>query len=323
MRRRPDRRMQRRCRSRQRPDRTGPRKRGVRVAPRLASFEPGYQAPDTLVNALSILLEGDYPRGMPLSPPPPEFRLRGEAGIGDGDLAGSVSCVLPALRLNDLISPPDLARFHREGLVFPSSSDEPWFEKTIDRWRQKPARERRVRFDPSGTLGRPRSVVWFTRRRSLASAPGHRDAGNHAQRSRDRLGLVHHGRGAVLAALHFPAQLLRTRSSARPTFMDAADHLRFRAWPDGRRARSDRTWGRTVDLRALDRGERSVDGCPERVTRDIPGSALPEGGRFEFDLLGAVDEALGEGPDDDGIYAARLRGGMSAADLGSRLRSFL
>ena len=121
------------------------------------------------------------------------------------------------------------------------------------------------------TLGRPRSVVWFTRRRSLASALGRRDAGNHAQRSRDRLGLVHHGRGAVLAALHFPAQLLRTRSSARPTFMDAADHLRFRAWPDGRRARSDRTWGRTVDLRALDRGEPSVDGCPERVTRDIPG----------------------------------------------------
>ena len=176
---------------------------------------------------------------------------------------------------------------------------------------------------PTKPWGGRASVVWFTRRRNLAAALGPRDRGNHAQRGRDRLGLVHHRRGVALAALHFPAQLLRTRTSARPTFVDAADHLRFRAWPDGRRARSIRAWGYTVDLGALARGERSADGAPERVTRSIQGRDLPENGRFEFDLLGVVDEPLGKNPDADEAYAGRLLGGMSVADLGGRLRSYL
>ena len=289
----------------------------------LAAFESRYGEPEELVKALRVLRDGVYPPGMSLPASPPEFTLQDRIGLDAHDRTEAVSCVLPAWLLNRLISPSDRNRLRSEGLVFPSSSSDLLATATVERWRRKAPVERRVHFDPDNALGRPRSVVWFTRRRNLAAALGRRDRGDHAQRGRDRLGLVHHGRGVALAALHFPAQLLRTRASARPTFLDAADNLRFRAWPDGRRARSNRAWGYTVDLGALDRSERTVDGAPERITRDIPGRDLPENGRFEFDLLGTVDVALGEGPDADGVYAERLLGGMSVADLGGRLRSYL
>ena len=135
-------------------------------------------------------------------------------------------------------------------------------------------------------------------------ALGRRDRRDRAQRAHDSLGLIHHERAVVLAALHFPARIFEHQASTRPVFADAADHRRFRTWPDRRRARSNRRWGYTVDLRALERGAASADGCPERVTREIPGGDLPEDGRFELDLLGAVEEALGEGPDADDAYAA-------------------
>ena len=287
---------------------------------RLAAFEPRYQAPQELVKELLILRGGDFPDGMARPAPPPDFRLRGEAKIETGDLKGDVSCVLPAWLLNRLISPPDLERLREEGLVFPSSPHGFQPTATIERWRRKPAAERRVRFNPNAVLGQPRSVVWFTRRQSLAVALGRAGKG-HAQRGRDSLGLVHHGRGVVLAALHFPAQILGSRTSARPAFADAAGHLRFRAWPDSRRAQSSRNWGWTVDLRALHHNKPSADGCPERVMKEIAGDALPEGGWFEFDLLGAVDEALGKNSGADKAYAARLLGGLSIADLRARLKS--
>ena len=290
---------------------------------RLAAFKPEYQAPRELVKALQILRGGDYPSSMSHSAPPPEFRLRGEAGIGVRDLTGSVSCVLPAWLLNRLISPSDLERLRGEGLVFPLSTRNFWSTAVVERWRRKPPAERRVRFSPNEALGRTRSVVWFTCRRKLAARLRGRTGRNHAQRARDLLGLVHHGRGVALAALHFPARILESQTSARPTFADAADHSRFRAWPDERRAQSDRNWGRTVDLRAVDRAERLADGCPEQVTMMIAGNDLPGDGQFEFDLLGMVDEALGTGPGVDETYVARLLGGISVADIGVRLKSYL
>ena len=290
---------------------------------RLAAFKPEYRAPRELVKALQILRGGDYPPSMPHSAPPPEFRLRGEAGIDARDLTGSVSCVLPAGLLNRLISQPDLERLRREGLIFPHSDRSFRWTAIVDRWRRKPPADRRVRFSPTEALGRTRSVVWFTSRRKLAARLGGRTGRNGAQRARDLLGLVHHRPGVVLAALHFPARILESRASARPTFADAADHSRFRAWPDDRRAQSDRNWGRTVDLRALDHAERLADGCPERVTMVIAGDDLPGDGQFEFDLLGVVDEALGTTPEADEAYAARLLGGMSVADIRARLKSYL
>ena len=293
---------------------------------RLATFEPRYRHPGELVKALQILRGGKYPPGMAFPSPPPEFRLRGEASFGARALSGSVSCVLPAWLLNHLIAPLDRQRLRREGLVFPSSDTGTLSDATIERWQRKPAAARRVRFDPDKVLGdsrAERSVVWFTRRRNLDEALGRCDRRDRAQRARDLLGLVHHRPGIVLAALHFPAGILASSASARPTFADAADHSRFRAWPESRRARSDRHWGCTVDLRALDRRERLTDGCPERVTREIAGRNMPEEGRFEFDLLGTVHRALGTGPSADWMYAKHLRGTMSVAGLDARLRSYL
>ena len=292
---------------------------------RLAAFRPRYQEPRELVKALVVLRDGDFPTSVKRLASPPEFRLRGDPAIAPRDLTGDVSCILPAWLLNQLIASNDLERLRAEGLVFPSSTGGFRSAATVARWRRMPAVKRRVRFNPDAVLGRRDSVVWFTRRRDLAVALGRRDRRDRAQRARDSLGLVHHERGVVLAAAHFPARIFEHQASARPAFADAADHRRFRTWPDGRRARSNRRWGYTVDLRALDRGAASADGCPERVTREIPGSDLPEDGRFELDLLGAVEEALGEDPDADDAYAARLLGGLSGgssiADLGARLRS--
>ena len=292
---------------------------------RLAAFQPRYRAPGELVKALVVLRDGDFPASVKRLVHPPEFRLRGDPAIAPRDLTGSVSCILPAWLLNRLIAPDDLERLRAEGLVLPSSTRGFRSAAIIERWRRMPAVKRRVRFDPDVALGRRHSVVWFTRRRDLDVALGRRDRRDRAQRARDSLGLVHHERGVVLAALHFPARIFEHRVSARPVFADAADHCRFRTWPDGRRARSSRRWGYTVDLRALDRGATSADGCPERVTREIPGNDLPEDGWFELDLLGAVEEALGKDLDADDAYAARLLGGLSGgssiADLGARLRS--
>ena len=291
---------------------------------RLAGFQPRYQTPRELVKALVVLRGGDFPESVKRLAPSPEFRLRGDATIDPRDLTGSVSCILPAWLLNRLIAPSDLERLRGEGLVFPSSNQGFRSTATIERWRRMPAVKRRVRFNPNAALGRRHSVVWFTRRRDLAAALGRRDRRDSAQRARDSLGLVHHGRGVVLAALHFPARIFEHQASARPAFTDAADHRRFRTWPDGRRAQSNRSWGYTVDLHALDRGAASADGCPERVTREIPGSDLPEDGRFELDLLGAVEKALGDGSDADDAYAARLLGGLSGgssiADLAHDLK---
>ena len=289
---------------------------------RLAAFQPRYRGPGELVKALVVLRDGDFPESVKRLAHPPEFRLRGDPAIAPRDLRGDVSCILPAWLLNRLIAPNDLERLRAEGLVLPSSTRGFRSAATIERWRRMPAVKRRVRFNPDAALGRRHSVVWFTRRRNLAAALGHRGRRDRAQRARDSLGLVHHERGVVLAALHFPARIFERRTSARPAFADAADHRRFKTWPDGRRAQSDRRWGYTVDLHALDRGAASADGCPERVTREIPGLDLPEAGRFEVDLLGAVQETLGEGADD--AYAAHLlgalSGGSSIADLGARLR---
>ena len=292
---------------------------------RLADFQPRYRAPQELVKALVVLRDGDFPRGVKRFTPSPEFRLRGDATINPRDLTEDVSCILPAWGIRRLIAPNDLKRLLGAGCIFPSSSRAFHFDLVMKRWQETSADRRRVRFNPNEALGHRHSVVWFTRRRNLAEALGPRDRQGSAQRARDSLGLVHRRPDVVLAALHFPARIFVNQASARPTFTDAAEHRRFRTWPDGQQARSDRSWGYTVDLRALDSGAASADGCPERVTKEIRGSDLPEDVRFEVDLLGAVEEALGDGSAADGAYAARLlgglSGGMSIAALGARLKS--
>ena len=292
---------------------------------RLAA-DRGYTTSMDLVESLRVLQGGDYPRSMPSPSPPPEFRLRGERALDVRGMHEDLSIILPARLLNTLIHPRDRERLRDRGLVFPSTDTGSWSRATVARWRRRPAAERRVRFDPNQTLGRHRSVLWFARRRDVEASLGSRSRNGRAQRGRDRLGLVHHRHGVILAAMHFPPGLLERVTSARPTFLDAAEHRRFRTWPDGPDARANRHWGCTVDLAALARSDPNVDGCLERVTAEIAGGDLPDDGRFEFDLLGPVAAATGTHPADDVAFSDRLRsqlGGLSVDELRARLKSYL
>ena len=134
---------------------------------------------------------------------------------------------------------------------------------------------------------------------------------------RDLLGLVHREEGDMLAAMHFQPHTLSACLSKRPTFADAGRNVRFRAWPDGDAARKDRSWGRTVDLRAF-RAAASMDGCPERVAKSIDAPLLAHGATFEFELLGAVDA-----PDlgNDAAFVKKLANGRTVAELGVELKT--
>ena len=261
----------------------------------------GYRDPTSLVEALRVLRSGDFHPSMSDPRRPPDFRLRGEQDLNARGLRGGLSSIIPAFLLNDLILSDDLDTLRGEGLFFPFSATGPLSSTTVEEWRRRPAAERRVRLDPNQTMGRHRSVVWFTRRQDIEASLASKASHERAQRARDCLGLVHHEHDVVLAAMHFPDEVFRRSTSARPTFLDAADHRRFRAWPDGGRSRSNRQWGCTVDLEALAE-------------------------RFEFELLGPVTDSTGTDPADDVAFSGRLQsqlGGLSVDDLRIRLTSYL
>ena len=137
------------------------------------------------------------------------------------------------------------------------------------------------------------------------------------------MGLVHHEDGAMLAAMHFQPLTLSAHPSARPTFADAGCHRRFKTWPDDEAAQKERGWGRTVDLRALHAAAASVDGCPERIAKSIPGHSLANGATFEFELLGAVRASADQGDAADAAFAMGLSNGRTVAELGTELSTLI
>ena len=250
----------------------------------------------------------------------PDIRLRGADAPSPFQV--EVSWVQPAWKLRRLVSSEDRERLAREGLVLPTSRAGVLSTATVDEWRNKPALARTVRVEPAATVGgRRHDVVWFTRRAALDEAVVGVSPSVRAQRTRDLLGLVHHQEGAMLVAMHFQPPTLSACPSARPTFADAGMHTRFKAWPDDEAARKDRSWGRTVDLHALDESAASVDGCPERVANTIDGHSLADGATFEFELLGAVQAPAAQGDAARAAFASRLLNGRTVAELETELNA--
>ena len=232
-----------------------------------------------------------------------------------------VSSVLPAWILGKQIFRDDRRRLRRAGLTLPRSATHVLSADVVNEWRNAPAQVRTVRAHPAAEFGRREDVIWFTRRSALKEALAAVPTNLHAQRTRDLLGLVHHQEGAMLAAMHFQPPTLSACPSARPTFADAgAGRTRFKAWPDGESARRDRSWGRTVDLPALNAHAPSVDGCPERIAKSTKGDSLASGATFEFELLGAVQTTADQG---DVEFARRLSKGRSTAELGTELNALI
>lgn len=275
-----------------------------------------YTGPTGLVRALEHLQTGEVSPDLALAKPP-DFRLRGNAKPTPFQV--EVSCVLPVHVLGDIVPDQDKDRLAREGLAMPTSTADFIANSTIREWKSKPKSARTVRFDAQAHLGRRRSVVWFTPREAIEETLKVKNDENHAQRVRDALGLAHHRAGALLAALHFPPATLARCASARPTFVDAAGHRRFKTWPDGAAAGKNRNWGRTVDLCALDTSSPSLDGCPERVTKAVEGVTV--NGSFEFELLGAVRSSASVGEAADAAFAKRLADGLTVSKIAKKLKA--
>ena len=251
----------------------------------------------------------------------PDIRLGGTDAPSPFEV--EVSCILPAWRAGTLMSREDRRRLAREGLALPRSEADPLATTMVNEWQSRPAGARMVRIDPAATVGRPDDVIWFTRRSVFDDALALMPTNVRAQRARDLLGLVHHQEGAMLAAMHFDPPTLSACPSARPTFADAGSHARFKTWPDDEVARKDPSWGRTVDLHALDADAASVDGCPERIAKSTRGDSLANGGTFEFELLGAVQTSANQGDATDVTFFRRLSKGRSAVEIGAELKALI
>ena len=279
-----------------------------------------YAEPMQFVRVLDDLKTRTYPPDVSL--PTEQLDIRMHGVVEPMPFEVEVSCVLPAWVLRMVMSSEDKRRLAREGLAMPTSPTDFLADSTINEWRNRPRSARIARLDPASSLSHEQhSVVWFTRRDALEEALAEEDAIDHAQRTRDLLGLVHHQQGAMLSVLHFPPRTMSSCLSGRPTFADAGCHTRFKTWPDGGAARKLLDWGNTVDLHALDAAAPSVDGCPERVTKTFQGHSLSNNSTFEFDLLGAVQTPLGRSNAADAAFANRLMNGLTASDIGTKLKA--
>ena len=248
----------------------------------------------------------------------PDIRLGGIDAPAPFEV--EVSCILPAFVVGNMMLSRDQRRGARGGLADPISIDF-GTRAAVEEWQSKPAHARMFQFDPAARLGHEHSVVWFTRRDALDDALASDDTRSRAQRARDLLGLVHYQQGDMLAAMHFPPLTLSECASARPTFADAGSHVRFKTWPDSQAARNQRSWGRTVDLHALGTSRSSVDGCPERTTKSIDGTAFSNDAMFELELLGAVEASSGQGDSTDVDFARKLLNGRTVTELGETLKA--
>ena len=111
--------------------------------------------------------------------------------------------------------------------------------------------------------------------------------------------------------------------SARPTFMDAGDHRRFRARADARHRRRMAAWGHTADLAKVSAKAKNVDGLPEWVCGEIDTDALaPTGGKFGFTPLGRVTTKRDHDAnthDNDAAFARRMANGRTDRELANTL----
>ena len=178
-----------------------------------------------------------------------------------------------------------------------------------------------------GRLGAGKSIggrsgsVWITGKSILdEELDGYEQP---ADRARDVLGLVHQKPRNVLVALHFPWSVTDKVRSARPTFMDAGDHRRFRAQAGARHRRRMAAWGHTVDLAKVSAKAKNVDGLPERICGEIDSGALaPTGGKFSFTPLGRVTTERGHDAnthDNDAAFARRMANGRADPELANAL----
>lgn len=159
-----------------------------------------------------------------------------------------------------------------------------------------------------------KSCFWITCYRNLVKKLRKVSEEKYAEAARDMLGLIHYPETSedcvFLVGLVFKNDQLGTKQSARPVFLNANTHTRFRTLADKSSNGRRKGWGCTLDLKqlALNNVEVAcpVDGLMERVVESIPTELVKT---IPVHFLGTVKERRGTKPcDGHGVFKDLLLG---------------
>lgn len=275
----------------------------------------GYTSPIQVVLALNVVRDRSYPAALPGSVTAPEFRFKGSTTVGNTN--GMVGCVMPAGLIGKVCTKADRDRLYALGAEIPTTYLTPWTQHALDALLDLDDADRKITLDAGQSIGS--NTIWVTTKTSLDNTLRNCRNLERADKARDILGLVHRNKDEVLAALFFPASILSTLNSARPTFVDAGDHSRFKTTADSSRARAEASWGWTANLEKLYHSKSVLDGCRERVCSAVRHSDVP-GGAVSFIPLGILMMPRNDtvGVNDD-RFAARLSRGKTVGEIRTKL----
>ena len=270
--------------------------------------------------AMSTMRNGKYPSTFKAGAKRQDFRFRCPKRRPRKQRRFRELCsTVPALVLREVIDDKTRDELKAKSIHFPATHNSDWTDDFVRTMMDIPDSLRTGHFGSGKSIGRSGSV-WITGKPILdARLNGY---GQPANRARDVLGLVHRQPPDVLVALHFPWAVMDKVRSARPTFMDAGDHRRFRARAGARHRRSMAAWGHTVDLAKVSAKAKNMDGLPERVCGKIDSGALAPTGRFGFTPLGRVTTERGHDADIHGnnaAFARRMKNGRTDPELAKTL----
>lgn len=274
--------------------------------------------------AMNTLRNGRYPNTFKAGAKRPDFRFRCPKRRPRQQRRFRELCsTVPALVLREVIDDTTRDALKAKSIHFPGTNSSDWTDDFVRTMMDIPDSLRTGCLGAGKSIGGRNGSVWITGKSILdEELDGYEQP---ADRARDVLGLVHRKPRKpenVLVALHFPWAVMDKVRSARPTFMDAGDHHRFRAQAGARHRRRMAAWGHTVDLAKVSAKAKNVDGLPERVCGEIDSGALAPTGRFGFTPLGRVTIQRGRKADthgNDAAFARRMANGRINRELANAL----
>ena len=280
----------------------------------------GLRSITQVLAAMGTLKNGKYPSDFKAGVERPDFLFRCPKRRPRKQRKLEELCsVVPALVLREVIDDKTGDALKSKSIHFPATYSSDWTDDFVKSLKSIPVSLRTGRFGSGKSIGRSGNI-WITGKSILDERLDGHD--QPADQTRDVLGLVHRKPPDVLIAFHFPWTLTDKVRSARPTFMDAGDHRRFRAQPDARRRQRMTAWGHTVDLAKASAKAKSIDGLPERVCGEIDCDALEPTRVFGFAPLGRVATERGHSADthgNDAAFAQRLSKGRTNSQLAHAL----
>jgi len=164
--------------------------------------------------------------------------------------------------------------------------------------------------------GRGMPLFWITPSEKLSTVRKTTLPENLGDAFRDLIGLIDREEEIPMVEIRFPGSWLSSRMHARPTFLDAGSHRRFKQHADSNHDITFVGWGWTVNLEHFANAKRNnenIDGVPERVVEPIDfnnelGATIKFVGFTKF-RRGNTEQ------DDDAKYAERVCYGLDRSKL--------